>query len=461
MTRKFFVLLLALSLLAGCGTAAAPSSPETSSPSSVSTSMQAPPTEPETVLPQEDPENPGNLAGAVLYYTPGNRLTLYAMEPETGKLRVVRENAFWNGREVESVSPLGKRLLLSSWDGAPSRKVVALSLLEDIEHNSLPKKRTKEEKELLLDIRIDTLHNLERTIEDMGIPTRTDGEIIWEEKHWFPGAGKYSFVDEDTFYYLRPCYREDPERPHLHRYDIGENGTVTASFLELECPDREHGWEPDCILLPEKGEMLTILDMGADSTGKESFEWLTWDIDTGKLLSRTPANNVRGMDHYLDGMFYAVESDSRTETFALTAYHMDTDTIETLATGAIPRVPGMEGFPADTLGVFEDVWVQDIREGKFVLRSGSTRRYRETLWDPAMEGEIVFGELMDAPTFPVEDAAGYIPIFTISPEGEGLFLPLPQDLAEQYENPLIARPYPLARLPGGELLFLAKSMEAA
>lgn len=454
MTRRFFALLLALSLLVGCGTAAAPSNPESSS-----TSMMAPPTEPETVLPQEDPEHPGRLAGAELYYTPGNRLTLYAMEPGTGKLRVVREEAFWNGREVESVSPSGKRLLLSSWDGAPSRRVVALSLLNDIEHNSLHKKNTKEEEELLMDIWVDTLGNLERTIEAEEYP--------WAEKHWFSGRSKYSFVDEDTFYYRRLCYHEDPERPHLHRYDIGEDGTVTASFLELELPEtRERGWEPECVLLPEKGEMFSIFEIG-----EGSMEWFTWDIDTGKLLSRTPGDNGRARNYYQDGVFYTIEKEWEKEAFALTAYHMDTDTVETLATGIIPKAPGMEEEPIDARGVQERVWVREVRDGKVVLRSGDPEtltpsRYREFLWDPATEGEIVFGEPLDAPTFPVDETAGYTPIFTIFGEGifgegNGIYLPVPQGLAEQYEDPLSGRPYPLAVLPGGELLFLAKSMDIA
>lgn len=460
MLRKFFAFLFALSLLVGCGTADAPSNPETSAPSSVSSSAPESPTEPERsdgILPQEDPEKPGNLAGAVLYYTPGNRLTLYAMEPETGKLRVVREEAFWNGREVESVSPSGRRLLLSSWDGAPSRRVVALTLLNDIEYNSLHKKNTKEEEELLMDIWVDTLHNLERTIEDSG-----EGNWDWEEKHWFPGSGKYAFVDEDTFYYLRPCYREDPERPHLHRYDIGEDGTVTASFLELECQGREQlGWESDCRLLPEKGEMFTLF-----RTGEDSWEWFTWDIDTGKLLSRTPGNNVLGRDCYQDGVFYATENEWEKETFALTAYHMDTDTLETLATGIIPRAPGREEDTEIARGTQERVWVEEVRDGKIALRSQGEEspapgQYREVIWDPAIGGEIVFGELLDAPSFPVEDSAGYVPIFTISPEGEGMFLPVPQDIAKRYEEPLSGRPYPLAVLSSGELLFLAKSGDIA
>lgn len=445
MLQKLFALLLALSLLAGCGTASAGSSaPESPVPSSEAAPVPETPAEPERpdgILPQEDPEKPGDLAGAVLYYTPGNRLTLYAMEPETGKLRVVRKNDFWNGRELESVSPSGNRLLLHSWDGAPSRRVVALSVY---------------------DIEKDALINLERTIEDSG-----ESHWDWEEKHWFSGRSKYSFVDEDTFYYRRLCYREDPERPHLHRYDIGEDGAVTASFLELELPEtRERGWEPECLLLPEKGEMFSIFEIG-----EGSMEWFTWDIETGKLLSRTPGDNGRARNYYQDGVFYAIEQDWEKEAFALTAYHMDTDTVEILATGIIPKAPGMEDEPINVRGVQERVWVREVRDGKVVLRSGDPEtftpsRYREFLWDPATEGEIVFGEPIDAPTFPVEDSMGYIPIFTIFGEGifgegNGIYLPVPQGLAEQYEDPLSGRPYPLAVLPGGELLFLAKSWDMA
>lgn len=440
MLRKFFAMLLALSLLAGCGTASVPSNPESPVPSSEPASVpgaapEAPtgPERPDGILPQEDTEYPGNLAGAQLYYAPGHRLTLYAMEPGTGALRVVRENDFWNGRKVECVSPSGNRLLLYSEDGAPTRRVAGLSVY---------------------DIEKDILVNLDRTIED---PYGN-----WEESHWFPALGKYAFVDEDTFYYLRPCYREDPERPHLHRYDIGEDGTVTASFLELECQGRkETTWESDCVLLPEKGEMFTLFYMGEGSE-----EWFTWDIDTGKLLSRTPGNNLRGGDYYLDGVFYTAEMDSQNETFVLTAYDMDTDTLETLTTGVMHRSPGMENETEIGRGVLETVWVREVRDGKVLLRSRweeslTPSQYREFLWDPAVGGEIVFGELLDAPAFPVEDSVGYTPIFTIFREGEGLFLPVPQGLAEQYQEPLSGQPYPLAVLSGGELLFLAKNWDIA
>lgn len=111
-------LILSLSLLAACGgSPAAPESPPPPEPPVSASPAPAEPERPDGILPQEDPERPGALAGTRGYYTPGHRLTLYAMAPESGELRVARENDFWNGREVEDVSPSGKWLLLSSWDG--------------------------------------------------------------------------------------------------------------------------------------------------------------------------------------------------------------------------------------------------------------------------------------------------------------------------------------------------------
>lgn len=427
---KTLALLLALCLLAGCGTGAAGSSaPESSSPPPAVTSQPEPAPEPDPViLPQEDPEHPGNLAGAILYYKPGNRLTLYAMAPGTGEIRTVRENDFWNGREVESVSPSGRWLLLSSWDGAPSRKVVALSLY---------------------DVERDLLVNLERTDVEAW-------EGIWSEKHWFSGGSTYRFTDDSTFYYQRICYCQYYDPPHLHRYRIGEDGQVTADFLELECPSWEPGWD-SCILLPEEGKILCSL-----WTGEGRREWLTWELDSGRLLSRTPGDNGGNNGHFDDGVFYYIDSELEKETFRLVAYHMDTDTAEVLASGVIPRTPGMENESWYGRGVLESIWVEELREdGTILLRSAgeeiryqAASSYREALWDPAAGGDIRFGEHQPAAAFPVDAVRGYSPVFVTAPDGTGLYLPIPQEMADYYQENY-GRPYPIAVLDTGELLFLA------
>ena len=127
--KRLLPLFLIFCLVAGC--AATPESSAPPAPPTESASQTAPESPAELpASPAPEPELPDALAGADGYYTPGHRLTLYAMEPGTGILRTVREEDFWNGREVESVSPSGNRVLLSCWDGAPSRAVVALSVYD-------------------------------------------------------------------------------------------------------------------------------------------------------------------------------------------------------------------------------------------------------------------------------------------------------------------------------------------
>lgn len=431
--KRLLPLFLIFCLVAGCANppeSSAPPAPPTESVGQPAPESQPePPAEPAP----EEPELPDALAGADGYYTPGHRLTLYAMEPGTGILRTVREEDFWNGREVESVSPSGNRVLLSSWDGAPSRRVVALSLY---------------------DLETDTLVNLCREN-----PVELDGN--WQEGHWFPGKGRYCFVDEDTFCYRRFCSCGEAQQSHVHRYHIGKDCQVTAELLPLECPERKEGWESQLILLPEQGQMLCDLRIGEDS-----FEWFTWDMASGKLISRVPEKNgwSSSAGLYRDGVLYDIEQVWEEEKFHLTAYHMDTDTVEVLADGRIPKAPGMEEEPIDARGVLESVWLAEIREdGTFVIRSagegsryGAVDSYREVLWDPAAGGEIRLGERQEAPAFPVDSLRGYTSVFAVMPDGEGGYVPLPQEMAARYQEWDSGRPYPIATLPGGELLFLAR-----
>lgn len=431
--RNLLPLLLALSLLAGCAAGPESSTPPEPPPESVSQpapeSQPEPPASPE---PTPEPELPDSLAGANGYYTPGHRLTLYAMEPGTGVIRTVREEDFWSGREVESVSPSGNRVLLSSWDGAPSRRVVALSLY---------------------DIEKDQLVNLERTIEDPYFP--------WEENHWFPGYGlcTYRFVDEDTFLYQAFCDMETPGTPHLHLYDIGVDGQVTARFLELESPSSlEEPWGGNCAWYPGEGAVL-----GHIYWTEENQEWVTWDVETGKLLSRWPGINGNTGGIYRDGVLYYTEDDWDQEIFRLMAYDIHQDKLTTLSSGPLtlggdPVPPGEE----KGRGYFEDTWLAEVREdGAFVIRSGGEHRYgaetelayQEAVWTPAAGDTIRLGEWRKAPAFPVDSLRGYTPVFTVTPENSGGYLPLPQEMAAVYT--FGRRPYSIATLPTGELLFLA------
>lgn len=430
--KRLLPLFLIFCLVAGCANppeSSAPPAPPTESVGQPAPESQPePPAEPAP----EEPELPDSLAGAVLYYTPGHRLTLYAMEPETGVIRTVRKEDFWNGREVESVSPSGNRVLLSSWDGAPSRAVVALSVY---------------------DIEKDRMTNLERTIED---PYGN-----WEESHWFPvkWSNGYSFVDEDTFFYQAFCDMETPGKPHLHTYDIGADGKVTARFLELESPSpSEESWESSCAWYPGEGAVL-----GHIYWTEENQEWISWDVETGKLLAHWPGINGNTGGIYQDGILYYTEDDWDRGTFRLMAYDIHKDQLTVLASGSLMLTgdPVPEGGEKGR-GYFEDTWLAEIREDdSFVIRSAMEHRgpgpeYREVVWSPAAGETIRLGEVQKAPAFPVDSLRGYTSVFAVMPDGEGGYVPLPQEMAARYQEWDSGRPYPIATLPGGELLFLAR-----
>ena len=86
--KRLLPLFLIFCLVAGCANPT--ESPAPPPPSSKSDGRPAPesPAEP-PASPEPEPELPDALAGADGYYTPGHRLTLYAMEPGTGILRTV------------------------------------------------------------------------------------------------------------------------------------------------------------------------------------------------------------------------------------------------------------------------------------------------------------------------------------------------------------------------------------
>lgn len=434
--KRLLPLFLIFCLVAGCANPTeSPAPPPPSSKSDGRPAPESPAESPAEPVPEE-PELPDALAGAVLYYTPGHRLTLYAMEPETGVIRTVRKEDFWNGREVESVSPSGNRVLLSSWDGAPSRAVVALSVY---------------------DIEKDRMTNLERTIED---PYGN-----WEESHWFPvkWSNGYSFVDEDTFFYQAFCDMETPGKPHLHTYDIGADGKVTARFLELESPSpSEESWEGSCAWYPGEGAVL-----GHIYWTEENQEWISWDVETGKLLARWPGINGNTGGIYQDGILYYTEDDWDRGTFRLMAYDIHKDQLTVLASGPLMLTgdPVPEGGEKGR-GYFEDTWLAEIREDdSFVIRSAMEHRgpgpeYREVVWSPAAGETIRLGEVQKAPAFPVDSLRGYTSVFAVMPDGEGGYVPLPQEMAARYQEWDSGRPYPIAVLPGGELLFLAKEPPA-
>lgn len=475
--KRWAAVLLALCLLAGCKGAENPNIPESSSPppeppASSSQTEPKPPLsqvagrpalepQPEgSVLPQEDPEKPGWLAGGRMYYGGGNRLTLYAMEPESGTLRVVRDNDFWNGREVESVSPSGNRLLLSSWDGAPSRRVVALSLY---------------------DVEKGTLTNLSRTIEE---PYGS-----WTEEHWFRGyeLERYCFVDEDTILYRYLCQEETPGSGHFHLYSIGEDGVVTSRLLELEHPpldqERLDRWDSNCLYLPENRQVLCHLP-----TAENGYEWLAWDVDSGSLLSRRPGKNFHqgpsaseSDSIFLaaslikeDTLYYLFEGPREAETFDLRAYHINTDTVEVLATGPVPRNEQMEregNWDRDARGAFEDVWLGGFREdGSIWIRADITvyndesRKdgydYWEADWNPEQGSSIRFERKRVARVLRAADPASqpdwdkwlFIPVSLSEDRLLRLYLPETMQTESCFGGP----PHILATLPTGEILFLAE-----
>ncbi len=440
--NRLLPLLLALCLAAGCAAAPESSSPAAAPEPPESVSQPEPEPEdpaPESALPQEAPERPGDLAGTSGYYYGGHRLTLYAMEPETGAIRTVRENEFWNGRELESASPSGNRLLLSSWDGAPSPEAVALSVY---------------------DIKRDRLANLSRTME---APYGS-----WDQAHWFPvkWSRGYCFVDEDTVLYQAVCDTETPGNNHLHLYDLQDNGKellAAARFLELESPLGVEGgqWSADCIWWEEEKAVLGHL------SGEGESDWITWDLETGRILSRRPGKNgdipIAAYPYQIrEGVLYYTEDDWEQEVFRLMAYDINGDKLTSLASGPLaltgdPVPPGEE----KGRGYFEDTWLDKLGEdGTFVIRSVMEPRgkrafesYREAIWDPAAGGEILLGEPQSAPAFPVDASRGYAPYFAAAPDGTGLYLPLPKELQpeDRYGRP----PYLLSFLPSGEILFLA------
>ena len=79
-----------------------------------------------------------------------------------------------------------------------------------------------------------------------------------------------------------------------------------------------------------------------------------------------------------------------------------------LASGIIPKAPGMEDQPWNSRGVLERVWVEEVEEGGILLRSSGEYPdyyYRESFWDLDPNKTIRFGEAINAPTFPVPASA--------------------------------------------------------
>ncbi len=458
--KRLFAFFLALCLLAGCKGAENPSIPESSLPPPeppASSSLAEPepilsqvagrpalePPPVGSVLPQEDPEKPGWLAGGRMYYQGDNRLTLYAMEPETGAIRTVREQDFWNGREVEDISPSGNRVLLSSWDGAPGPEVMALSLYN---------------------IEEDCLVNLSRTMEE---PYRA-----WTESHWFPWyGGDYCFVDENTFCHARPCFEGTQGKGHFHFYDIEEDGTVTARFWLPECPEPDEkslDWRLDCRVLREEGTILCRFP-----TVEKGWEWLTWDIETGKLLSCTPAENGGRNGRLVNGVMYYIDEDPEQGIFRLVAYDMDTDMNKTLMKGPLIRTKRGrdEDLDWNARDTFESVYLSEIQDnGSFVIEatefswyteegwsydSDKEIRYYQAVWDPAVGGDIQFEKKVITRTV-VKSETGRekglnIPV-RLS-EDEILIRILPEKMQE--EDSFQGPPHILSMLSSGEILFLA------
>jgi hypothetical protein len=455
--KRLFAFFLALCLLAGCKGAENPSIPESSLPPPeppASSSLAEPepilsqvagrpalePPPVGSVLPQEDPEKPGWLAGGRMYYQGDNRLTLYAMEPETGAIRTVREQDFWNGREVEDISPSGNRVLLSSWDGAPGPEVMALSLYN---------------------IEEDCLVNLSRTMEE---PYRA-----WTESHWFPWYGAdYCFVDENTFCHARPCFEGTQGKGHFHFYDIEEDGTVTARFWLPECPEPDEkslDWRLDCRVLREERTILCRFP-----TAERGWEWLTWDIGTGKLLSRTPAENGGRNGRLVNGVMYYIDEDPEHEVFRLIAYDINTDTEKALVTGPMIRAGDEKNWDWSGRGAFENILLRVRDDGSFEMMASKTcfyteegwswdsdkeHRYYKAIWDPSKGGEIAFEEKVAERTVVKSDSGRDTGLsISIRPSEDQLITRILPDRMQE-EDSFQGPPHILSMLSSGEILFLA------
>ena len=200
-------LILSLSLLAACGgSPAAPESPPPDPPASASPAP-AEPERPDGILPQEDPERPGALAGCDSCY--GHWRTLYAVDPATGGHRVARESDFWNGLETVAASPSGSRLLLATgnnYNGSGIPLVAALSVY---------------------DIQQDRLTDLSRPAgEEM-----TYGGRWMDHSHWFPDRHGYRFLDEDTIVCQELFYSPAaPEVLGCRRRRLGELAGAAAGM---------------------------------------------------------------------------------------------------------------------------------------------------------------------------------------------------------------------------------------
>ncbi len=262
-------LILSLALLAACGgSPAAPESPPPPEPPASASPAPAEPERPDGILPQEDPERPGALAGCDSCY--GHWRTLYAVDPATGGHRVARESDFWNGLETVAASPSGSRLLLATgnnYNGSGIPLVAALSVY---------------------DIQQDRLTDLSRPAgEEM-----TYGGRWMDHSHWFPDRHGYRFLDEDTIVCQELFYSPAaPEEGRLWFWDVAADGSVNWRALRLECPPldtKAYGgkWARGCIFLPEDGSIRCRVP-----TLERGWEWLAWDGESGKLLSRSPGED--------------------------------------------------------------------------------------------------------------------------------------------------------------------------
>ena len=228
--------------------------------------------EPGDTLPQEDPERPGQLAGSG--DTGSHRLALYAMEPEGGGIRLVQEENFWNGTEIEDISPSGNRLLLASRSRRGEQEMAALSVY-DIPQNRLTNFAT-----------YDYVENERKA------------------SCWFPGDYRYRFVSEETsfytFLYEELAYDTTAKQYYLPRWCLA--GYELNGWKEWLAPRLPKHPNLPCIYRPEEQTILCDLPL---ESGTQRF---IWQVDAearnnnggrrDNLLLQTPVEDAPPLQQY-------------------------------------------------------------------------------------------------------------------------------------------------------------------
>ena len=105
-------------------------------------------------------------------------------------------------------------------------------------------------------------------------------------------------------------------------------------------------------------------------TAERGWEWLTWDIGTGKLLSRTPAENGGRNGRLVNGVMYYIDEDPEHEVFRLIAYDINTE--KALVTGPMIRAGDEKNWDWSGRGAFENILLRVRDDGSFEMMASKT-----------------------------------------------------------------------------------------